>query len=252
MNVKHSEQPLHSVLTVDAAVTGGKGQLFGGCLVGAAAGLLEGATGRPTVWITTQFAAPAADEDRIELAGEIRAAGRSVTQGVVMGTIDGRHHSTSLVALGARSFEYQTPLRPMPPVPPPEDCGTLDFDAGHGGLRRRVDLRCADPEPDEQRTTTRLWLSFPGTPSGDTYSLAIAADFFPPALAAAVGQRVFGASLDNTVRYLDRAECEWLLVEMNVEAIRTGIGHGTNYVWSQSGDLLAVASQTCALSGFDA
>ena len=42
-----------------------------------------------------------------------------------------------------------------------------------------------------------------------------------------------------------------MLVETQVEAIRGGGGHGTSYLWSDAGELLAVASQTCAISDFN-
>ena len=246
-------------LPVTAEITGGAGQLFGGCVVGAAAALLEQVTDRPVGWVTCQFGTGARPGDLIELRAEVVSQGRTVTQAKVHTTLDGQPHTTVLASLGTKQFDEHSPARPMPTVPGPDECSALVFDKGAGGLNDRLDVRSVEPLPTDsplvdgepaRQTTIHLWFRFDGETSGDVFSVSIAADFFPPALSAAVGRRVFGASLDNTVRFIDRAQSEWILAEMTVDSIRDGIGHGTTYVWTQCGRLLAIATQTCAVSEF--
>lgn len=250
LGIEQTADPALILLPVGAGLTGGKGQLFGGCLVGAATGLVEDLTERPAAWVTTQFASSATTGDTIALRAEIVAGGRSITQAIVHGTIDGRHHSTTLVATGTKSFPDGSPPPTMPEVLGPDDSLPLEFDHGRGGLNQRVDVRSADGPSEAPRTTSNLWFRFRGTTGGDPYSIPIAADFFPPALSASLGRRVFGASLDNTVRFVDRSDGEWLFIDMTVDSVQSGIAHGTNRVWSEDGRLLAIATQTCAVSDF--
>ncbi len=237
-------------LPVTDKVTGGKGQLFGGCAVGAAASLLESVTARPVAWVGCQFVGSARPDDTITLSAQIVAQGRSITQAVVHGTIDGQPQSTVLAALGTKAFPDDSPSRPMPKLAGPDQCERLDFDPGQGGLNERVDIRSVDPQTSTPRTTSRFWFRFAGATSGDVLSVSVAADFFPPSLSAAIGRRVFGASLDNTIRFIDRAECDWLLIEMTVDSVHNGIAHGTSHIWAENGQLAAIASQTCAVSEF--
>ncbi len=239
-------------LPVTDAITGGAGQLFGGCVVGAAAALLEQVTARPVGWVTCQFGAGARPADLVELRAHVVSQGRSVTQAQVHTSIDGQPHTAVLAALGSKNFPDRIPTRTMPTVPPPEGCGPLLFDQGSGGLADRIDVRSVEPADGNgaNPSTIHLWFRFDGTMAGDVISVSIAADFFPPALSAAVGRRVFGASLDNTVRFIERAESDWIMAAMTVDSIRDGIGHGTTEVWSEDGRLLAIATQTCAVSEF--
>jgi acyl-CoA thioesterase len=51
-------------------------------------------------------------------------------------------------------------------------------------------------------------------------------------------------SLDNTLRVVHVVETEWVLVDIVVEAINQGFGHGHVYLWSEDGTLMATASQS--------
>ena len=116
-------------------------------------------------------------------------------------------------------------------------------------MNDRVEVRRA-PSYVDRASTVFTWFRFEGTSAGDPMSVVVASDFFPPTLGESLGRRVYGASLDNSVRFVDRAECDWLLVEFHVDSLRAGIAHGTSHVWSRDGTLLAIATQTCAVSEF--
>ncbi|MCP4086728.1 MAG: hypothetical protein GY745_16990, partial [Actinomycetia bacterium] len=57
--------------------------------------------------------------------------------------------------------------------------------------------------------------------------------------------RLFGSSLDNTVRFIDRADTpgdpEWVLADLQVERAAHGVGHGTGHLWSEDGRQLGIA-----------
>ncbi|MGF1598462.1 MAG: acyl-CoA thioesterase [Acidimicrobiales bacterium] len=250
LEVARTDDPSCWELPVGLGLTGGKGQLFGGCVVGAAGLLLESVTERPVQWITCQFVAGAAEGDTVRLAADVVVRGHRISQAEVRGTVDGAPQSTVLAALGTRSYPEGSPTRTLPAVPPPDDCPPHTFEVSRGGLDARVDVRVADPEPAARRATSRFWFRFHDTTAGDLASVAIATDFVPLALSTALGHRVFGASLDNTCRFVDRAGGEWLLVEMAVDGVVDGIAHCTAHAWADDGRLLAVATQTCTVAAF--
>ncbi len=51
-------------------------------------------------------------------------------------------------------------------------------------------------------------------------------------------------SLDNTIRIVRLVPTEWVLVDIRVEGVANGFGHGTVYLWAEDGTLLATASQS--------
>jgi hypothetical protein len=63
------------------------GALYGGTAIAVSVAAMEAATGRPSLWITTQYVATAALSDVIECTTEVLAAGRNVTQAQVTGRL---------------------------------------------------------------------------------------------------------------------------------------------------------------------
>ncbi len=243
-------------LPLHAGLTGGKGGLFGGCGVGAAITGLEARTGRPLRWITTQFLAPAAPPDVLRFSLSHLVAGRNVAQAVVAveagDAPTGRPVLAVLAALGSRADGDERRYLPPPPaVPPPGDCPAADHLGGGGGLRPRFDIR-AVPAPAGAAPAwsgrSRWWVGAHGSDVATAELLAVAVDFVPFSLTAALERPVFGASLDNTLRLVERAEAEWILVDTAVEAITAGIGQVSARVWAPDGRLLALAAQTCVVS----
>jgi len=51
-------------------------------------------------------------------------------------------------------------------------------------------------------------------------------------------------SLDNTLRVVRLEPAEWVLVDVRVDGLWDGFGHGSVYLWSEAGVLLASASQS--------
>jgi acyl-CoA thioesterase-2 len=78
----------------------------------------------------------------------------------------------------------------------------------------------------------------------DAASLAILGDFVPMAVGQALGVRGGGNSLDNTLRVVRIVPTEWVLLDIQVDGIANGFGHGTVHLYAQDGTLMATASQS--------
>ena len=66
----------------------------------------------------------------------------------------------------------------------------------------------------------------------------------PFGIGQALGQPAGGNSLDNTLRIGRLVPTEWVLIDVRIETIVNGFGHGHVYLWSEDGTLMATASQS--------
>jgi acyl-CoA thioesterase len=97
-----------------------------------------------------------------------------------------------------------------------------------------------EPSGDNQ---SLLWARMPEV-EHDAGALAIVADYMPSALGNALGKIMSCTSLDNTIRIANHAPNEWILCENQIEHVGDGFGYGRVNMWSESGILLATASQS--------
>jgi acyl-CoA thioesterase len=56
-----------------------------------------------------------------------------------------------------------------------------------------------------------------------------------------------GRSLDNTIRIVQLEPTEWVLLDIRLHALVGGYAQGTAFMWSESGTLLATASQSLSI-----
>ena len=77
--------------------------------------------------------------------------------------------------------------------------------------------------------------------------LALVGDMLMPSLSGALGAPAAGNSLDNTLRVVERATTEWVLLDVSVDASIDGFAHAGAHLWTEDGTLLAVVSQTLVL-----
>jgi acyl-CoA thioesterase len=82
-------------------------------------------------------------------------------------------------------------------------------------------------------------------------TLAIFGDYVAGGLAQPLGFPVMGRSLDNTIRIVRLEPTDWVLTEIHMHALSGGFAQGTAFMWSQSGSLLATASQSIAARRWD-
>ncbi len=233
-------------------LTGGRGGLFGGCAVGAVIAGLERATGRPLAWVTGQFLATCQPPDELRFEIDRLVEGRNIAQATVVARVGDADVLAFQAALGARPAtdgRLRSGSGSAPAVPPPEQCPPVEPPPGTGGLRPRFDGRSVPADPADDPATSRWWFrTHELDDQGDPALLAVVLDFVPMALTAALGRPVFGASLDNTVRVVERAVTPWVLAELTLDSLTDGIAHVTGRVWSDTGVYLAGGGQTCVVA----
>jgi acyl-CoA thioesterase len=113
-------------------------------------------------------------------------------------------------------------------------------------------MRIVPDEFDEVEPTGRLaessravfWIRARQALPIDISLLALFADFVPYALGKALGGGLGGVSLDNTLRVVRRVETEWILCDARIQAIHAGFAHGDIRLFAQTGELLAIGSQS--------
>ena len=240
------------------SVGGGRGSLFGG--VGLAAGIiaLEDAAGKPAVWATGQYVSTLFPPAALDLDVTLSAVGRTVTQGRVVGTSDGNEIITVVGAVGRRREPARVIGETMPAVAAPEDCVDVGREFDGPTIHDHVEVRVARGTfgftgvgelSGDNRTV--LWTRFEGV-GLDAAALAIMADYSPSALGNAIGGIAHLSSLDNTIRFgdlptADDATDDWIMLDTRVEFVGNGFSHSTCVMWSRTGDVLAVASQSATV-----
>jgi acyl-CoA thioesterase-2 len=250
LEMSHPVETLQWRLPVVPKTTGGRGSLFGG--VGLAAGViaLQQATDKPIIWATGQYLSITQQPAVLDLEVLLPAIGRNVTQGRVVGHLGDKEIITILGACGARPNVAQGMWQTMPDAPAPDDCEVVAHDPETDSLHLHVDVRVArgmygfsgtgTPSGDDR---SMLWVRMPEV-DHDAGALAIIADYMPSALGNALGHVTSCTSIDNTIRFANMVPSEWILCDNRIEFIGNGFGYGSVNMWSQTGELLATASQS--------
>jgi len=237
-------------LPVVAGISAGGGFLFGGCGLGAAVVALEQVTGRPLVWATAQYLSYARPGRTVELDVHIGAEGRNVTQAEVTGRVGDTEILTVTGALGARDLDVDGEWATMPEVPAPDECEVRTHRFEHESVASRMEQRLALGRPWEEldgspsNGNCALWARMPEVLEMSPAALAILGDFVPFGIGQALGLGAGGNSLDNTIRVARLEPTDWVLLDIRVLAVANGFGHGAVLLWSETGTLLAIASQS--------
>ena len=255
-------QPTHNphrwFLPVVPGICTGHAFLFGGCGLGAAIEALEHTTGRPVVWAAAQYLSYAQPPSVMDIDVTIAAQGRHITQARAVGHVADREILTVNAALGHRDIEAAGTWAAPPEVPPPADCPVRTLRLpGEESIMSRLEVRLADARdfPDLDGTPgsgrSALWARIPDLLEVSAGTLAILGDYVPFGLAQALGQMGGGNSLDNTLRLARLVPTEWVLLDIRVHAVANGFGNGAVLLWSESGELMATASQSTIVRSFD-
>ncbi len=233
------------------------GAIYGGTAIAASMMAMEAATQRDVLWVTTQFVAPAPNGHVIEMQTDVLASGKRTAQVRVTATIDGEVMYASLGSTGVpRENGLTGQFESMPVVTAPED----SVARMHGHPRAE-----APTEPGWQREceylvpeilsterggagTMAMWTRFRSGRPMSPAQIAFAADMVPVAIARGADKMGAGTSLDNSMRFAGASDTEWVLLELQGNMAAGGYGHGIVRVWSQSGKLLAVGSQTASMT----
>jgi acyl-CoA thioesterase II len=230
----------------------GFGALFGGCALGASIELLERVTRRPLVWATAQFLEFTRPPEVVELEVNEVVRGHASSQARVLARVDGNEIFTVVAALGRRELRWSGEWATPPVVPSPDDSPPRPLAARFAGsIAERLDMRIANGRTVEQLDGTplddgrsALWVRLPDGLPITAASLAIVADYVPMGIGQAIGRQISGNSIDNTIRIVQLRPTDWVLIDIRVQGLAGGFGHGVVHLWAQDGTLLATASQS--------
>ena len=250
LGLQPTHNPLRWYLPVVPGISTGGGFLFGGCGLGAAIAALEGSTGRPVVWATAQYLSYARPGTVMDIDVTVAVEGRQTTQARAVGHVGGTEILTVNAALGSRAFPEQGQWERMPDVPPPADCPVRESRWNVAdSILSRLDQRWAIGDKGTGRCA--VWSRMPELLAMSAPALAVLGDYVPLGLGTTLETDVSSNSLDNTIRICDVTETEWVLIDIRVDAVVNGFGHGTVHLWATDGTLLAVASQSALVRVFD-
>ncbi|HLM62703.1 MAG TPA: acyl-CoA thioesterase [Acidimicrobiales bacterium] len=253
LGLQPTHNPMRWVLPVTPGISAAGQFLFGGCALGAAIAAMENVTERPVVWATAQYLSYATPPSMLDLDVTIAVAGNSITQARVVGHVADTEIVTVNAALGDRKLDEEGTWSVMPAVPSPEECQPRGLRSpGTESIMNRIDVRLAsarawddldgDPMPEGRSV---LWARVPDLLElSSAASLAILGDYVPFGIGQALGRVGGGNSLDNTLRVYRLVPTEWVLLDIRIQAVARGFGHGVVHQWAQDGALLATASQS--------
>ena len=240
-------------LVVRSAVVTGSKFLFGGAAHGAAVSAMEGLSGRQVAWSTAQYLDYAMLGERMDLDVTLEVVGNSITQARVIGRVGDREIIAVNAALGERNFPHEAQFVQAPDAPAPLSLERHQFRQPieitiHEKLDQRYVIGRRLDELDGTYSDGRMlmWARIPEVISGvDAATLAVLGDFIPMGVGQALGLRGGGNSLDNTLRVVRLVPTEWVLVDIHVQGVQRGIGHGSLTMFAEDGTLMATASQSC-------
>jgi acyl-CoA thioesterase II len=240
-------QPTHNpnrwFLPVVPGLSTRDGFLFGGCGLGAAIAALEGTTGRRVIWATAQYLSFARPPSVLDVDVVIAASGRSTTQARAIGHVAETEILTVNAALGDRDFAETGQWVKRPVVPPPDDCPPREYRRATGeSFASRIDQRWARTEQGDGRCA--VWTRLPDLLEMSSATLAVLGDYVPLGLGQTVEVDITSNSLDNTLRVATVVPTEWVLLDIRIDVLSRGFGHGLVYLWSEDGTLMATASQS--------
>ncbi len=252
LGLQPSHNPYRWHLEVTPGLSTSGGFLFGGCGLGAAIAALEGTTGRPLVWATAQYLSYATPPSVVDIDVTIAVEGRQSSQARAVGHVADREIFTVNAALGRRPLDVdETFVRPLD-VPAPEDCDPRPLRIpGEESIMSRLEVRLASARAWEDMRgnpapggRSALWARIPDLLEPSAGTLAILGDYVPFGIGQALGAFAGGNSLDNTLRVRRIVPTDWILLDIQVDGIANGFGHGTIHLYAQDGTLMASASQS--------
>ncbi len=248
LGLEPTHNPMRWHLPVVPGISTGGGFLFGGCGLGAAISALEGTTGRPIVWATAQYLSFARPGSIMDVDVTVAVAGKQTTQARAVGHVGGTEILTVNAALGDRDFPESGQWAIRPDVPPPDECPVRESRWNVGdSILSRLDQRWAiSGELKDGRCA--VWTRMPDLLNKvSAPALAVLGDYVPLGLGVTLDAEITSNSLDNTLRVANLVPTEWVLVDIRVDVVANGFGHGQVHLWAEDGTLMATASQSALI-----
>jgi acyl-CoA thioesterase-2 len=237
------------IVTPDLCVGGpDRPFLFGGTMLGAAITAMERCAERPVIWATAQFLSHASPGSILDVAVTLASVGRQTTQAQAVGQVDGRTTVVVSAALGETTHHMEGQWVRAPHVCAP-DQSPDDFAWPSTALmlKQAIEIRHALPAKAVSLGRMMLWIRARQDIPMDAALLATIADFTTAAIPEVFGMGYIGNSLDNTIRLGRIVACSWILCDIQIQGALAGFAHGEMRLYAQTGELLAIASQSMIL-----
>jgi acyl-CoA thioesterase-2 len=247
LGLQPTHNPMRWHLPVVPGISTRGGYLFGGCGLGAAIAALEGTTGRPIVWATAQYLSFARPGTILDVDVTVAVAGKLTTQARAVGHVGGTEILTVNAALGERDFPASGQWAIRPEVPPPDACPVRESRGNVGdSILSRLDQRWALAGGSGDGRCA-VWTRMPDLLNVSAPALAVLGDYVPLGLGVTLDVEITSNSLDNTLRVARLVPTEWVLIDIRVDVVANGFGHGQVHLWAEDGTLLATASQSALI-----
>jgi acyl-CoA thioesterase len=255
LGLQPTDDPSRWQLELTPRVLTPAGAMHGGAALATVVEALEGTTNRPLIWATAHYLTHAGPTGTLGVDVTIEVDGKRTTQARATLRLGDTEVLTTAASLGEREFPFEGRWMEPPDVPGPDDarCRALvppptESVVDHYQVRfangRNADELDGTPGPGR----SAVWCRLPGgrrcVSAGD---VALVGDLVILGLADAVGFSCTANSLDNTIRIVDAAESEWVLVDIKVDAVARGYAHAGAALWAEDGTLLGLATQTLVL-----
>jgi acyl-CoA thioesterase-2 len=243
LGLQPTHNPMRWYLPVTPGISTGHSFLFGGCALGAAIAAMEASTDRSIIWATAQYLSYARPPSVMDIDVTIASQGRQTTQARAVGTVGNTEILTVNAALGDRELPVTGQWPIMPVVPAPEDClpreGRWHVE---DSIMSRLDQRWARSDVSSGQTV--LWTRLPDVLEVSAPALAVLGDYVPLGIGQTLNLDTMSNSLDNTLRVGTIVPTEWVMIDIRIDLVARGFGHGTVYLWAPDGTLMAAASQS--------
>ncbi len=134
----------------------------------------------------------------------------------------------------------------MPEVDPPDGLPPREGRWNvEDSILSRLDQRWARQDAEHGRTV--LWSRMPDLLEVSAPSLAVLGDYVPMGISQALDLDTMSNSLDNTLRVGTIVATDWVLIDIRIDLVSRGFGHGVVYLWATDGTLMATASQSAII-----
>ena len=251
LGLEPTHNPHRWFLPVTKGIATGARFLFGGCGLGAAIAALEGTTERPIVGATAQYLSFAKVDSVVDIDVTIAVDGRATTQARAVAHVGGTEIITVNAALGLRDDPTELVHGAPPDVLSPGECPVRErFGDAADAMDSRMEQRWALPPGADSPTVLEpgrvaVWTRMPDLLEPSAASLAVLGDYVPMGISFTSDRAKSATSLDNTIRVVNTVPSEWYLLDIRVDGVRRGFGHGAIHIWAEDGSLCAIGSQSC-------
>jgi len=230
--------------------------LFGGSGLGALIAAMAASSNQPPVWATAQYLSYVKPPVVADIRVSIESAGKHITQATAALFVEDRKVITASGALGKRATTAVGSWITAPNTAAPETYPKVNHRLGYPeGVEKSIELRLVSgrypvegQEFDQPSDGRMLLWARPSSRQPITPDiLAIIGDFVAAGSSHALGRFSAGNSLDNTIRFISAEPTDWVLCDIRIEAASAGFIHGSMFMFSQHGALMAIASTTLIL-----